>query len=232
MRARGRVPLVVGGTGLYIRGIVDDLTIPHVPPQPDLRVQLEAEEHAHGPGYLHTRLAVLDPVLLHEFLELPGVALHDLGKLGLPDEILGKPGPLTQDERRTMERHTVLGARLLGSVRDPLTDLAASIALSHHERWDGDGYPFAIAGDRIPLAARIVAVVDVLDALVHERPYRTAWPIDRAIEELRRLGGSQLDPDLVRAFIGDDVATVPTAVPETDPIQVIIDADATAGVSR
>src|SRR4051812_12303605 len=96
--------------------------------------------------------------------------LHDVGKIGIPDGILLKPGRLTDEERAQMQMHTTIGARLLAGSRFPLPQLAEKIALTHHERWDGSGYPHGLAGAAIPLAGRIVAVVDVFDALTYERP--------------------------------------------------------------
>jgi putative two-component system response regulator len=135
--------------------------------------------------------------------------LHDVGKLGVPDEVLRKRERLTDEERREVEQHPFIGARLLGASHAPLLKLAAAIALSHHERWDGTGYPYGLAGERIPKAARIVAVVDVFDVLTHPGPHMRAWPVDRAVQELERVAGSQLDPELVRVFVRDCVPRLP-----------------------
>ncbi len=127
--------------------------------------------------------------------------LHDVGKIALRDGILLKPGPLTPEERREVERHPEEGWRMLSGSGLPLLDCAASIARSHHERWDGRGYPHGLAGERIPLEARIVAVVDVFDALTSDRPYRPALPLDDAVDIVREGAGSHFDPDVVRAFL-------------------------------
>lgn len=128
--------------------------------------------------------------------------LHDLGKLEVPRAILDKQGPLTMRERVVMQRHTSAGeAMCLAEAADPVLRLAARIARSHHERWDGRGYPDGLAFDAIPLGARIVAVVDVFDALVSERPYKGAWSVERAIRLLVDGAGSQFDPDVVEAFV-------------------------------
>src|SRR5690606_14822709 len=103
--------------------------------------------------------------------------LHDLGKIAVPDEILMKPGPLTRAERLIAERHTTVGALILSGSRYPLLRVAADIALTHHERWDGTGYPRGVAATDIPIAGRIVAVADVYDALTNERPYKSAWSV-------------------------------------------------------
>ena len=126
--------------------------------------------------------------------------LHDIGKIAIPDAILLKPGPLTADERARMQQHTVIGARLLGAGRSPVMQLAAEVALSHHERWDGGGYPYGLAGPDIPLAGRIVAVADVFDALTHARPYKAAWPVARAARTVIAGRGTAFDPAVVAAF--------------------------------
>lgn len=125
--------------------------------------------------------------------------LHDVGKIGIPDSILLKPEKLTDDEFEIMKSHTTLGARILSGSRYPVLQAAEEIALTHHERWDGNGYA-GLRGPSIPLRGRIVAVADVFDALTHERPYKDAWPPEKAIDEIRKQSGAQFDPDVVRAF--------------------------------
>ena len=127
--------------------------------------------------------------------------LHDLGKLAIPDAILLKPGALTAAERATVEHHTVLGAEMLTGSRSPLLELAREIALCHHERWDGSGYPGGLRAEAIPLAARIVAVAEVFDELTHDRPYREAWSHARARDEIRDGAASQFDPGVVAVFL-------------------------------
>jgi putative two-component system response regulator len=127
--------------------------------------------------------------------------LHDVGKIGIPDSVLLKPGKLTADEMAIMRRHTIIGARILEGSRSPLMQLAEAIALRHHERFDGTGYPNGLSGDRIPLPARIVAVADVFDALTHARPYRPAWTIEATLAEISRLRGSHFDPSLTDLFL-------------------------------
>jgi PAS domain S-box-containing protein/putative nucleotidyltransferase with HDIG domain len=127
--------------------------------------------------------------------------LHDIGKLAIPDRILLKPQRLSAAERTVMESHTSLGARLLFGSRSPVLQLAGVIAESHHERWDGSGYPKGLAGEAIPLVGRIVAVADVHDALTHERPYKPAWPTEQAIALVRSSAGTQFDPRVVAAFL-------------------------------
>ena len=127
--------------------------------------------------------------------------LHDIGKIGIPDQVLLKPGKLTDEEYAMMKQHTTIGAGMLSGSSSPLMRLAEEIALSHHERWDGKGYPRGLAGRDIPLSGRIVAVADVFDALTHERPYKDAWGIERVINELQAMRGSQFDSKVVNAFL-------------------------------
>ncbi len=127
--------------------------------------------------------------------------MHDVGKIGVPDAILRKPGPLSERERAVMQTHTSVGAELLSGDESRLLVLARTIALTHHERWDGAGYPSGLTGELIPLAGRICALVDVFDALCSERPYKSAWPVARAVEEIRSQAGRQFDPGLVALFL-------------------------------
>ena len=127
--------------------------------------------------------------------------LHDIGKIGIPDSILLKPDRLEKDEIAVMQTHTVIGANILAGSRYPLLMLAEEIAISHHERWDGRGYPNGLAEDEIPVAGRIVAVADVFDSLTHERPYKKAWSVRDALLEVEREAGSQFDPRVVDAML-------------------------------
>jgi PAS domain S-box-containing protein len=131
---------------------------------------------------------------------LHAAPLHDIGKLGVTDTILLKPGRLTEQERGLMQEHTTIGAAILDGSRFPVLQLGEEIALSHHERWDGSGYPQGLAGEAIPIAGRIVAVADVFDALTHARPYKPAWSVADAAAEIIRGAGSQFDPVVVAAF--------------------------------
>jgi putative two-component system response regulator len=126
--------------------------------------------------------------------------LHDLGKIGMPDDILLKLGKLTDDEFDVMQSHTEIGARILSGSSHAILQTAEQIALTHHERWDGSGYLNGLAGENIPLASRIVAVADVFDALTHRRPYKEPWPVDRALDEIERLQGQRFDPRVVSAL--------------------------------
>ena len=126
--------------------------------------------------------------------------LHDVGKIGIPDAILKKPGTLDEGECELMKTHTAIGGAILAKSRSEILKMAEEIALSHHEKWDGGGYPGALSGEEIPLSGRIVAICDVLDALTSERPYKSAWPLADALEEIKRLSGSHFDPSLVEKF--------------------------------
>lgn len=126
--------------------------------------------------------------------------LHDIGKLGISDGILLKPGKLTAEEFETMQAHAALGAKILSGSHSDVLQLAERIALTHHEWWNGSGYPAHLSGDEIPQCGRIVALADVFDALTHVRPYKEAWPVERAVDEVRRLRAVQFDPDVVDAF--------------------------------
>ena len=125
--------------------------------------------------------------------------VHDIGKANVPDAVLKKPGPLSVEERLVMQEHTVRGEELL--IENSDFEKARHVARWHHEHWDGSGYPDGLAGSGIPLAARIVAVADVFDALISKRPYKEAWPAGEALREIRSLAGSHLDPQVVQAFV-------------------------------
>lgn len=127
--------------------------------------------------------------------------MHDIGKIGIPDHVLKKPGTLTVEERALMQTHPRLGADILGQSQIPLFALAAEVALHHHERWDGTGYPRGLAGEDIPLSGRIVAVVDFFDALTMDRCYRPAFADDRALAMLADQSGTAFDPNVVSTFL-------------------------------
>jgi putative two-component system response regulator len=127
--------------------------------------------------------------------------MHDVGKIGTPAEILRKPGPLSAEERRIMQRHTVVGHEIFAQFESVLSRIAATIALTHHERYDGDGYPQGLAGEEIPLEGRITAVADVFDALLTDRCYRPALPLDEAVAVMSEGRGTQFDPGIVDALL-------------------------------
>jgi putative two-component system response regulator len=126
--------------------------------------------------------------------------LHDIGKIGIPDAVLRKPGRLTRSEFELMKTHTLIGEEILGGGRNQILKAAAEIALCHHEQWDGSGYPHGLTGNDIPISARLVALADTFDTLSHNRPYKNAHPIDEVIAEIRRCRGTQFDPRVVDAF--------------------------------
>ena len=131
------------------------------------------------------------------FLAAP---LHDIGKVAIPDAILRKPGKLTSEETLAMRQHVPIGADILADGSSDLVQVAARIAATHHERWDGTGYPNRLKAENIPIEGRIVAIADVFDALCSERPYKPAWPLDQARSEIQRGAGTQFDPVCVAAF--------------------------------
>jgi ribonuclease P protein subunit RPR2 len=159
------------------------------------RVQLYAVELA----------GVCAPELLNDPSIEYGFLLHDLGKIGIPDRVLQKPAPLSVAERRLIETHTVLGEQMLEGVSF-MSPECLSVIRSHHERWDGDGYPDGLVGDQIPLGARVFAVADALDAITSDRPYRRQQPWSYAVEEIADQSGKQFDPEVVDAFRERDVA--------------------------
>jgi putative two-component system response regulator len=161
----------------------------------------ETGDHNQRVGLLSSRLAEAigwtheDAGLLRR-----AAALHDIGKVGIPDALLKKPGALTDIELRVMRTHTSIGARILGGSQVPLLQLAETVAKSHHEKWDGSGYPRGLKNSDIPVAGRIVAVVDAFDAMTNDRPYRLARPVSFAMQELRDYSGRHYEPRLVEAL--------------------------------
>ena len=132
---------------------------------------------------------------------LHAAPMHDVGKIGIPDRILQKPGPLDPDEWKVMQSHVTIGAEIIGEHGGGMLALAAQIALTHHEKYDGSGYPNGLRGEDIPLVGRIVAIADVFDALTSKRPYKKAWTEDEALTFLREQKGRHFDPALVDLFI-------------------------------
>lgn len=175
-----------------------------------------AAEYRDDATYEHTERVAFTAFSLARELGLPAseaalirqaAPLHDLGKLAIPDSTLLKPAKLADAEFELMKAHASAGAAILaGSTYDVLR-LAEEIALTHHEWWDGSGYPAGLKGEEIPLSGRIVAVADVFDALTHDRPYKRAWPVEQAVAEIRRLAGRQFDPAVVEAFLRLDPST-------------------------
>ena len=159
-------------------------------------------QHTERVGHLSARIARAlgwseDQVWMLE----RAATLHDIGKIGIPDAVLLKPGRFTPEEFQQMKGHTMVGASILAGASAPLIQMAEVIAASHHERWDGTGYPNALSGEAIPLEGRIVSVADVFDALTSERPYKRAWAREDAIAEIACQAGVQFDPQVVAAFV-------------------------------
>ena len=150
-------------------------------------------------SHIIARAAGFDEARAEDLLH--AAPMHDIGKIGIPDCILQKPGKLTPEEWAIMREHPVIGARIIGVHTIGLLHMAHDIALTHHERWDGSGYPRGLQGEDIPVVGRIVAVADVFDALTTQRPYKKAWPLNEAIAYSRVQRGKHLDPRLVEVFL-------------------------------
>lgn len=174
-----------------------------------LRLSAAAELRA-GSMFDHVRRLSKLSALIAKSLQLPNAVMdrveyaspmHDIGKTRLPDSVVAKPGVLTEDEHRTMRKHTLIGAQILSGLGGDVLEMARHVALSHHERWDGSGYPRGQAREDIPLSARIVAVADTFDALVTERSYRSPYPIGAAFDVIRTEREKLFDPDVTRAFL-------------------------------
>jgi putative two-component system response regulator len=172
------------------------------------RLALVGEHHDDDTG-AHTQRVARISRLLSQRLGLDSdvvemirraAPLHDVGKIGVSDTILLKPGKLTNEEFSTIKKHCEIGAQLLSGGRSELLKVARTIAIAHHERFDGTGYPYGLCGHGIPLEGRIVAVADVFDALTHERPYKKAWTASEAVREIENQSGRQFDPEVVAAF--------------------------------
>ena len=164
--------------------------------------------HLHGwrSAWLAARLCTRLALPTHQVHDIAWAALqHDIGKYALPASLLDKPAPLTPQERRLVERHCLIGAGMLLADAWPDTavssTVAVAVALSHHEWWNGQGYPFGLSGEAIPRCGRIVAVADVFDALVSVRPYKPAWSVAAAVDHIVRQRGAQFDPTCVDALV-------------------------------
>lgn len=174
------------------------------------RLARAIELHDFSTGQHITRMAVITAFLARrlgldaEFVELlrEAAPMHDVGKIGTPEAILRKPGPLDDEERKEMERHTAVGHEIFAGSESQLLQIAATIALTHHERYDGTGYPHRLAGEEIPLAGRITAVADVFDALLSDRCYRPALAVDDAVAIIREGSGTHFDPQVADLLVG------------------------------
>jgi putative two-component system response regulator len=161
----------------------------------------ETGYHIYRIGH-YTRIIAKKMGLSSERIELiyNAAPMHDIGKIGVPDRILLKPGKLDHDEWAIMQQHTIIGAEIIGRHDSDLLRMARNIALTHHEKWDGTGYPAGIKGDAISLEGRIVAIADVFDALTNRRPYKDPWSIPEAVALIESESGRHFDPALVQAF--------------------------------
>jgi len=169
-----------------------------------------AAEHRDDETGHHTQRVGLLSSLLARTLDWPedqiqtlhfAAPLHDVGKIGVPDSVLLKPGVFTDVERKVMQLHCSIGADLLAGGQSEIIRMAERIALTHHERWNGEGYPHGLQQDEIDIEGRVLAVVDVFDALTHERPYKKAWPIPEALAEIENQKGKHFDPQVVDNFL-------------------------------
>jgi putative two-component system response regulator len=173
------------------------------------RLSLASKYRDNGTGQNVARISRMAQILglaaglSHEEAETLALSsmLHDAGKIGIADSILLKKGRLTSDEWHVMKGHTTIGSKLLSGSRSKLIQDAETIALSHHEKWDGSGYNHGLKGDEIPLISRIVGICDVFDALISDRPYKEAWPVHLAFQEIEMKSGTDFDPRLVKLFV-------------------------------
>jgi PAS domain S-box-containing protein len=190
-----------GNEHLQARDGSYDLTVEALAAALELRDDETGQHTRRVTNFALALTEAIDPGLALEPDLRYGFLLHDIGKIGIPDAILLKRGPLTDREIRILQMHTTLGEHLLSFV-PCLSDLAHDVVAYHHEHWDGAGYPWGLSGNAIPLAARIFAVADAFDAITNDRPYRRARSITVAIDEIREGSGSQFDPTVVAAFVG------------------------------
>jgi HD-GYP domain-containing protein (c-di-GMP phosphodiesterase class II) len=213
IEASGLLPLAsMAAVTIHNAILQDDLREAHLETILRLSVAAEFRENTLGDhvrrisqcSALIARAMGLSPRQI-ELLEAAS-PMHDIGKIGVRDAVLLKPGPLSPEERRQVEQHTTIGAKILAEPQDELIATARDVALWHHERWDGTGYPDGLAGSRIPLSARIVGLADVFDALVSDRCYKRAYPLDDALKIIAEQSGKHFDPTVQEAFfrvVGD-----------------------------
>ncbi|MEP7355891.1 MAG: HD-GYP domain-containing protein, partial [Anaerolineales bacterium] len=178
----------------------------------DLRDK-DTEGHTRRAADVTVQLAALFGLSAAELAQVRwGALLHDIGKMGVPDAILLKAGPLTAEEWMVMRQHPTLAHEMLAPIH--YLRSALDIPYRHHEKWDGSGYPAGLAGDQIPLPARIFTVVDVWDALRSDRPYRAAWPEERVIAHLRSLSGTHFDPNVLAICLDSGILSAPALEPK------------------
>ena len=148
--------------------------------------------------------------------------MHDVGKIGIPDSILMKPGKLTEEEFTTMKNHSIIGANLLSYSKSEVLKIAEEIAISHHEKWNGKGYPQGLAGEKIPLVGRIVGLADVFDALTSKRPYKDPFPVEKTIDIIKKERGEHFDPHIVDVFLEniDEILKIKAAVGSAEDVSL------------
>jgi putative two-component system response regulator len=210
LKARVRSHLDLQRYREYLETLVDERTRELRETQREVVYRLaRAAEYRDNDTGAHIKRIGYYSMILAEKLGFPRSAadnlyfassMHDVGKIGIPDHILLKPGKLSEEEWEIMRRHPSIGAGLLDGHPSELLRVASRIALTHHEKWDGTGYPSALSGEEIPMEGRVVAVCDVFDALLSERPYKRQWSYDETLDEVNRLSGKHFDPAVVRAF--------------------------------
>jgi len=170
--------------------------------------------------------------LIAEKLDLPArdvqnlyyaTQMHDVGKIGIPDDILMKPGKLTGKEFYIMTAHTTIGAKILTDSKAEILQVAEQIAISHHEKWDGKGYPHDLAGDKIPLVGRIVGIADTFDALTSKRPYKDPYPVEVACDIIRKERGHHFDPEIVDVFLEniDEIKKIKVEVDSSENVTIL-----------
>ena len=222
------MPGGAGATTLEQQATSPDRTAEHDTARESLSILAAIADYHDDDSSQHARRVGIGAALMARALELPdafvdmirdAAPLHDIGKVGISRRILLKPGKLTPPEWMHMMRHVEMGAQILAPARSPVLRLAAEIARTHHERWDGNGYVAGLLGEEIPLSGRITALADVWDTLTHERPYKPAWSEEDALAEIDRESGSHFDPRVVAAFRSvDRRALNGPPVADRDPI--------------
>ena len=210
LKARVRTQLQLLRYQAYLETLVEERTKALRETQKEVIIRLaHAAEYRDNDTGSHIKRIGYFSAILAESLDFPRAeadilfyasSMHDIGKIGIPDNILLKPGKLNDEEWIIMKRHPAIGAGLLEGHPAELLRVAARVARTHHEKWDGTGYPEGLAGESIPIEGRIVAICDVFDALLSVRPYKAAWTFDDALDEINRLSGHHFDPAVVHAF--------------------------------
>jgi putative two-component system response regulator len=169
-------------------------------------------------AYLAEKLGFPDKEVQNILYAAP---MHDVGKIGIPDSILMKPGKLTKEEFEIIKTHTLIGGKLLKNSKSDILQLAEQIALSHHEKWNGTGYPKGLAGEEIPMIGRIVSIADVFDALTSKRPYKEPFSVEKAVDIIKKESGQHFDPEVARVFL-ESIDGVLKIKQETDPTKKMI----------